>query len=281
MQDFKMEKVNYLDHGFVELVDVLGDDNSIANAARTSYLNTQEKTDEENARLVSYLVEHNHTSPLEMAEMVFRIKMPIFVMRQHIRHRTANVNEQSLRYVVSDGDYYLPPVKRFKTSHKTNKQGSGDVMEEHIALTCQELIKDISDRAWASYNLLVKAGLSKEVSRMVLPVNFYTTCVWKMDLNNLLKYLSLRNDPHAQEEIQELAQIIEKMVEKKFPAVYSSYIKHKKDSLSFSAEEQEILKEYFSLSTEEQINYDWGKHGQRKKDKIYNKLGKIFNKDMI
>jgi thymidylate synthase (FAD) len=210
----------YLDKGFVELLNVNLTDTDLALVARSSFLAEEYDDPERNEKLVRYLINHAHTSPLEMASITVRIKMPIFVMRQHIRHRTARTNEQSLRYVVHDGDFYTP--RFFRNQPANVKQGSGD---EPISNN-DEIITAWNDHNRKSYTLylrMVESGVAREIARGVLGTCFYTTAVWQMDLSNLMKYMTLRSDSHAQMEIRELSGIFEEIVKQSFPIVYETW----------------------------------------------------------
>lgn len=238
------KKIDYLDKGYVTLVDVLGSDELICAAARQSFDNAgKQKTDSQNQGLINYLTEHLHLSPQEMPKLVFEIKMPIFVMRQHVRHRQANLNEQSLRYSEHSGEYYLPPVERFCKSHKWNKQGSGEPLSKHVAEACQQMYEASCEEQLSTYHKLLNAGVSKETARGVLGVSFYTKITWAMDLRNLFHYLGLRNEGHAQQEIQELAAIIEnEFVAPLFPKSYAAYLEFTKGSETFSKTEADWLR---------------------------------------
>jgi len=233
----------YMDKGFVELIQVSGDQRMVAGGARASYNDEAYYDEKKNKGLLEYLVEHFHTSPLELVSLTFRIKLPLFVVAQHVRHRMAKQNHQSLRYVKQDGDYYVPKYDRICGSHSHNKQGSGDPLPRHIQeLFVEDLLKKNCEESWRRYCLAVDAGVSKETARMLLPSNFYTTIVWQMDLSNLCKYLVLRTDSHAQAEIQELACILELAVKENFPDIYTAYLEYMKNSVTFSATEVEYLK---------------------------------------
>lgn len=235
-------EVPYLDKGYVRLIEVGGSDEFIARFARCSFNNqNKEYTDDENRRLINYLVANRHTSPIEAGSFWFEMKMPIFVMRQHGRHRTASLNEQSLRYAEHDGDFYLPPTNRFCENTAYNKQGSGEELPDDT----QELLRDLylmhSEDSYSLYKKMLEEGLARETARAVLGTNFYTTVCWKMDTKNLLHYLSLRDEGHAQHEIQELAQIIASFVEYHFPMLYQAHLDNTKNAIHLSSDEREVL----------------------------------------
>lgn len=242
-----IKRVDYLDKGFVELLDVFGNDTMIALAARASYLEEEYKDPARNAGLVRYMVEHNHGSPLEMPAMFFRIKMPIFVMRQHVRHRIASLNEQSMRYSNSDGDYYLPEAVRVKGQHETNHQGSGETLSQGVVIGALEIIENSLESQYKDYLRLIEAGVARELSRIVLGTSFYTTIVWKINIRSMFNYLSLRADSHAQEEIQVLARIIGDMVEEHFPETYAAWVEFQRDAVTFSATELQSLRKLLSI----------------------------------
>lgn len=218
-----MTRINVLDHGFVELLDVMGDDAEPARAARISYGNTLGRAWEQDAKLIKYLWENQHTTPFEMIELKFRCKMPIFVARQWVRHRTANINEFSMRYAdperLSENeriDYYTPEL--WRTVDEGNKQGSVAWNADHI-LTDEltDLYKVSVSDAIFRYKWLQEHGVANEMARMVLPVSVYTEWVWKNDLWNTLHFLKLRTDSHAQWEMQEYARAVLALIRERLP----------------------------------------------------------------
>ncbi|ANJ20831.1 thymidylate synthase [Roseobacter phage RD-1410Ws-07] len=218
------ESTPVLDHGYVALVDTMGSDAAIAEAARLSYgRGTRSVRSPEG--LINYLYSHHHTSPFEMAEMKFQMRLPIFVMRQWVRHRTANLNEYSGRYSVMPRLWYVPETKDIKHQDTVNKQGSSGEFDFAEATAIQSMIDRASERAFDDYEELLSRGVSREMARIILPLNMYTEIVWKMDLNNMLKFLWLRDDGHAQPEIQAYAQVIAGYVEQAFPMTYAAYKK--------------------------------------------------------
>lgn len=271
MKHKEFETVPYLDKGYVRVVDWMGDDKALASAARTSFDESAYESEAKNKSLLDYLVEHRHTSPLEMGDIVFEIKMPIFVMRQHVRHRTASLSEVSLRYSEQNGDYYLPEVERFRYQDQWNKQGSGEPMPQHIAETCREMMQEVCDKEWSTYQKLIAAGVSKETARGVLNVQYYTKCVWKMNIHNLMHYLRLRNSGHAQWEIMVMAQLIETFFEKLFPMTYDSYLEYVQGSVTFSKTEIEELRQIVSNS-EFELKQKIKGSSRRAKD-FYAKIG--------
>jgi thymidylate synthase (FAD) len=215
-------EVKCLNHGFVALEEVMGDDRTAARAARTSFRTTEEKTAEEDARLTAYLVRNRHTTPLEFCQARFYMKMPIFVARQWIRHRTASVNETSLRYVRAAKEFYIPDIDRMQKQSETNKQGSAP---ELIAQPERwiEVITMSCGQSFSDYERLIGAGLSKELARTVLPLGTYTEWRWQCDLHNILHLLGLRLDPHAQYEIRVYAEAILALLRPVFPTAIEAW----------------------------------------------------------
>ena len=221
-------------HGFVGLIDTMGSDEEIAQAARVSYgRNAILKTKDEDRGLLRYLMREKHTSPFEMAEVKFHLKLPIFVMRQLIRHRTANVNEYSGRYSEMSDEFYVPDNDYMEAQSKTNKQGRAGGIDDRDKKTINDLITQAEDYSYGTYQILLNEspvvtdeinpfsheypGLAKELSRMVLPVANYTECYWKIDLHNFFHFLRLRLDSHAQREIRDFAQAMYDFVKPYFP----------------------------------------------------------------
>ena len=214
--------INVLNHGFVALDAVMGDDQTPANTARTSFKNRIERTPEENAKLTSYLVKHRHTTPLEFCQVRFYMKMPIFVARQLVRHRTASINEVSLRYVQATEEFYIPEVDRCQKQSETNKQGSSiEVVDDPESV--RNIILDSGINAFEDYKELLAAGLSKELARTVLPLGTYTEWFWQNDLHNTLHFLKLRLDPHAQYEIRVYAEAMLELLKPLFPTIIEAW----------------------------------------------------------
>ena len=191
-----------LDHGFVRVVDYMGDDGAVVQAARVSYGKGTRQVNEDRG-LIRYLMRHRHTTPFEMCELKVHVKLPIFVARQWIRHRTASVNEISARYSVLDREFYLPRAEDLAVQSTNNKQGRGDVLDADAAARVLALLRRDATTAYGTYEqLLEDEGLARELARMNLPVSWYTQWYWKIDLHNLLHFLALRIDAHAQYEIR-------------------------------------------------------------------------------
>lgn len=211
-----------LDHGFIILRDHMGSDHEIAESARMSYGRGTKKVNAD-AGLLRYLMLNHHSSPFEMAEIKVHMRLPVFVMRQWIRHRTANVNEYSGRYSEMPRLFYIPTLDQIKIQDSVNKQGSSHALPEHVAKGVQTSMKALSNKAFDDYELMLKIGVSRETARIILPLNIYTEVVWKIDLNNLIKLLVLRDDDHAQWEIRQYAKELAKIFAKLFPETFAVY----------------------------------------------------------
>lgn len=203
-----MHRVDVLDKGYVELVDSMGDQFRILEAARVSTGSQVRKGNEKDRGLIRYLYFNKHTSPFEMVEFTFKMKMPIFVARQHIRHRTAGLNEKSGRYSVMDNEFYFPKLGRIQKQSTTNNQGSEDGFDKEIQYAVQGIVAEAALDSEEAYEFMLERDVSRELARIVLPLNTYTEMFWKIDLHNLLHYLSLRDHAHAQYEIREYAEAI-------------------------------------------------------------------------
>ncbi len=210
--------MNVLDRGFVELIDHLGNDNTIVSAARVSYLG-KSKGQEKDKELIEYLMVNKHTSPFEQVEFQFLVKCPIFVARQWMRHRTWSYNEVSRRYTSDDIDYYLPEELYYQS--ESNKQASSTPLPKELSKRLINGIKVQSEGALRAYELLLNNGISREHARMVLPLNLYTSFYAKTDLHNLFHFLELRRSSHAQKEIRLYAMAIEKLIEPIVPVSFN------------------------------------------------------------
>lgn len=219
-----------LDHGFVRVVDYMGDDGSIVQAARVSYGTGTRKVREDRG-LIRYLLRHRHTTPFEMCEIKFHIKLPIFVARQWIRHRTANVNEHSARYSVLDQEFYVPDRAQMAIQSAQNRQGRGALISDDVAEVYRETLRNNAETAFTSYQQMIAGaeedtepnGLTRELARIGLPVSTYTQWYWKIDLHNLFHFLKLRLDPHAQYEIRVYAETMATIVEQWVPMAYEAF----------------------------------------------------------
>lgn len=215
-------EVQCLDHGYVALVDVMGNDRTPAQTARTSFRNRKERTAEEDAKLTDYLVRHRHTTPLEFCQLLFYVKMPIFVARQFVRHRTQSINEISYRYVQAAREFYVPALDRMQRKSESNKQGSSSELVDEPE-RCAQIIKLIGNDAFNAYELLLEKGLAPELARTVLPCGTYTEWFARIDLHNFLHMMGLRLDPHAQFEIRVYAQAMLDLAEPIFPTAIASW----------------------------------------------------------
>ncbi len=247
-----MEKgftINVLDHGHVSYIDSIGDDNSICDAARTS---TNSKKNN-NAGLIDYLIRHRHTSPFEFVEIIFKIKCPIFCMRQIIRHRTANVNETSLRYTEAQDDFFIPDEKTIRKQSLKNKQMTDELLDdENREYFCND-VEELSKYSYDLYNKAITNGVCREQARILLPINLYTEFYWKMDLHNLFNFLKLRLDSHAQKETMLYADAIYNICKNIVPITCKSFEDHILNSMSFSKTEIDVL---YSLLKDYNFNID-------------------------
>lgn len=234
-------KIPVLDHGWLTVVDYMGTDQSIVDAARVSYGDGTKQV-RENEGLIHYLMRNRHTSPFEVCEIRFLIRMPIFVARQWLRHRTANVNEESGRYSILGGECYIPELSRIREQSTTNKQGSGDPLPTDEADVIRAWMVICAKNAVGKYREDIDAGVARELARTILPLSTYTTISWKIDLHNLLHFLKLRTDEHAQWEIRQYADIIEDIVEQWVPITYAAWGKWVKNAVTISRDEYEALK---------------------------------------
>jgi thymidylate synthase (FAD) len=239
-EDFIGGTIDVLDHGFVRVVDYMGDDAAIVQAARVSYGKGTKSVSDDRA-LIRYLVRNRHTSPLEMCELKLHCKMPIFVARQWIRHRTANVNEYSGRYSVMSDDYYLPSIDVICAQSDVNKQSRGESMHPKLAEKTQRIVSSVCDTAKEDYELLLAQGTARELARIVLPVNFYTEWYWKTDLHNLLHFLHLRLHPYAQWEIRQYAEAILEIVRQWVPITYEAFMDYIVNAQTLSVQQSVTL----------------------------------------
>lgn len=234
-----------LDHGFIRVVDYMGDDQSIVDAARVSY-GTGTRQAREDQGLLHYLMRHRHTTPFEMCEIKFHVKLPIFVARQWIRHRTASVNEYSARYSILDKEFYIPDAKDMARQSTANRQGRGEPVDRNSVSEIQRAIEIQSNTAYSTYQwLLAEDGgdLARELARMSLSLNYYTQWYWKVDLHNLFNFLILRADDHAQFEIRVYAEKMLEIVEAWCPMAYAAFVEHRRNAVTFSASGMKFLRE--------------------------------------
>jgi thymidylate synthase (FAD) len=255
-----------LDKGFVRLVDYMGGDNRIVQAARVSY-GQGTKSYREDAALIDHLLRNEHTSPFEQVILTFHAKLPIFVARQWIRHRTARVNEISGRYSVMKDEFYLPKPNDVALQSQDNRQGrASEPVEEKLAAATIAKLEAGQHAAYEDYKNLVDSGLARELARIDLPLSLYTEWYWQIDLHNLFRFLSLRLDAHAQKEIRAYAKVILEIARKVAPAACASFEENILGGTRFSASELRELRRRLDLNgqkTEEQASWaDWGGEGK-------------------
>ncbi len=233
-------RIDVLDHGFVRLVDWMGNDTRVAQSARVSYGEGTRPASDDDA-LIDYLMRHRHTSPFEMVVFLFHIKLPIFVARQLVRHRTASLNEVSARYSILPNDYYVPRDEQLMYRDTSNKQAQGGVGTQVQAGFARRDMNISLGQSFDAYQNLLDDEVPRELARIVVPTAAYTEMYWQMDLHNLLHFLKLRTDSHAQWEIQQYANAIEKFVAEKVPVSYSAWRTHVKEARTFSRDEMKAL----------------------------------------
>ena len=242
MTEIPKDAVKCLDKGFVRLVDSMGGDDAIVQAARVSYGKGTSKLSQDRG-LIRYLMRHRHTTPFEMVEFKFHCKMPIFVARQWVRHRTANINEYSLRYSEARDEFYYPESKHIQFQSALNKQGRSGNVPKQLTDKVMKYFKEISERSFDMYKELNEAGLARELIRSILPVNLYTEWYWKNDLHNLLHFIGLRSDSHAQYEIRVYSDAMAEVVKKVAPFAWEAYQDYVVSGLRFSRIEQSLLEQ--------------------------------------
>lgn len=279
------KEIKVLDHGFVYLVDYFGSDEAVEQAARVSYGVGTRKSSETRG-LLRYLLRNDHTTPFEMAELKFHAKMPIFVARQWVRHRTANINEYSARYSILKDEFYIPKSENIATQSTNNKQGRGEILDSKLA----SKVKDKMKQHFINSNILYQELLdtegefkiARELSRTVIPVSNYTEWYWKIDLHNLLHFLRLRLDAHAQYEIRVYAEAMAKIVKDAFPVVWEAFEDYKLNSLNVTRIEKEViiklLKKKKVKFTEKEIikvAEDFGLTNKRETNEMVDKIKKL------
>jgi thymidylate synthase (FAD) len=238
------EAIPVLDHGFVRVIDYMGDDGAIVQAARVSY-GRGTKAARDDRGLIRYLMRHWHSTPFEMCEIKLHVKLPIFVARQWIRHRTANVNEYSARYSILDREFYTPAPEHLAAQSATNRQGRGATLEGEAAAAALALLKTQAATAFDAYDALLGQegeGLARELARIALPLSTYTQWYWKVDLHNLLHFLRLRADPHAQYEIRAYAEVMCDLVKAWVPHAWEAFEDYRLGGAAFSAKGLACLK---------------------------------------
>ena len=238
LEEILYQPLPVLDHGFVRVIDYMGDDAAIVQAARVSYGRGTKRV-RQDAGLIRYLMRKWHTTPFEMCEIKYHVKLPIFVARQWIRHRTANVNEYSARYSILDREFYVPAPQQLAAQSTANRQGRGEVLGEEESRRVFELLREDAERAYDHYREMLnedadgevldpsRQGLARELARMNLSLNFYTQWYWKIDLHNLLHFLWLRSDAHAQYEIRAYADVMLETVARWVPLAHEAFMDYR------------------------------------------------------
>lgn len=253
LEEILYQPISLLDHGFVRVIDYMGDDGAVVQAARVSYGKGTRKLREDQG-LINYLMRHRHTTPFEMCEIKYHVKLPIFVARQWIRHRTANVNEYSARYSILDREFYVPAPEQLGAQSRGNRQGRGDVLEGEEAARVLKLLREDSERVYEHYTEMLnedekgnildpkRSGLARELARMNLSLNFYTQWYWKTDLHNLMHFISLRADPHAQYEIQVYADALLDTLARWVPMTHAAFLQYRMGGFHLSAEAMRVVR---------------------------------------
>ena len=252
LENILYEAIPILDYGFVRVVDYMGDDTSIVQAARVSYGKGTKKVSTDSG-LIKYLMRHWHSTPFEMCEIKYHVKLPIFIARQWIRHRTANVNEYSARYSILDKEFYLPAPEHLAAQSQNNRQGRGDVLEGDQAKKVLDLLKGDAEQTYNNYETMLNerydgsvinedgVGLARELARMNLTLNTYTQWYWKTDLLNLMNFLRLRADSHAQYEIRAYADVMLDTVKKWVPITYEAFMDYRVGGTEVSAKGKAVI----------------------------------------
>jgi thymidylate synthase (FAD) len=265
----ELEKVLYeaipvLDHGFIRVIDYMGDDTSIVQSARVSYGKGTKKVSTDEG-LIRYLMRHWHSTPFEMCEIKYHVKLPIFIARQWIRHRTANVNEYSARYSILDKEFYIPAKEQLSAQATNNRQGRGDLITGQQADEVLKILKDDAVRTYDNYEKMLnerfdgtiidekKTGLARELARMNLTLNSYTQWYWKTDLLNLMNFLFLRGDSHAQYEIRVYAEKMLETVKKWVPITHAAFLDYRVGAAHLSSKGLKIVK---SMINGNKVSYE-------------------------
>ena len=261
----ELEKILYeaipvLDHGFVRVVDYMGDDSSIVQAARVSYGKGTKKVSTDKG-LIKYLMRHRHSTPFEMCEIKYHVKLPIFVARQWIRHRTANVNEYSARYSILDKEFYLPSKEHLAAQSANNRQGRGELINGKQADNILNMLKKDAEQTYENYELMLNEkydgttinknnkGLARELARMNLTLNTYTQWYWKTDLLNLLNFLSLRGDNHAQYEIRAYADVMIDSLKRWVPITFEAFQDYRVGGIELSENGKTVIQKMLKGET--------------------------------
>ena len=252
LEEILYDAIPVLDHGFIRVVDYMGDDTSIVQSARVSYGKGTKKVSTDSG-LIKYLMRHWHSTPFEMCEIKYHVKLPIFIARQWIRHRTANVNEYSARYSILDKEFYLPNPEHLAAQSQSNRQGRGNILDGEKAKKVLDLLKGDAEQTYDNYETMLNerydgsvidensVGLARELARMNLTLNTYTQWYWKTDLLNLMNFLRLRADSHAQYEIRVYADIMLDTVKKWVPITYDAFLDYRVGGTEVSAKGKVII----------------------------------------
>ena len=288
----ELEKILYeaipiLDHGFVRVVDYMGDDSSIVQSARVSYGKGTKKVSTDSG-LIKYLMRHRHSTPFEMCEIKYHVKLPIFVARQWIRHRTANVNEYSARYSILDKEFYLPSKENLAAQSTSNRQGRGKVINGKQADNILEILKKDAEQTYNNYETMLNErydgttideenqGLARELARMNLTLNTYTQWYWKTDLLNLLNFLSLRADSHAQYEIRAYAQAMTETLQKWVPITFEAFMDYRVGAMELSAKGKVVIQK---MIKGEPCDFESSKLSKREWNELMRSFG--FNEKIL
>jgi len=275
------EAVPVLDHGFVRVVDYMGDDSSIVQSARVSYGKGTKQVSTDSG-LIKYLMRHRHSTPFEMCEIKYHVKLPIFIARQWIRHRTANVNEYSARYSILDKEFYIPSKEHLAAQSTSNRQGRGDLIEGKQADEILNILKNDAEQTYDNYELMLNEkfdgttinknnkGLARELARMNLTLNTYTQWYWKTDLLNLLNFLSLRADSHAQYEIRAYADVMIDSLKKWVPITFDSFMDYRVGGMELSAKGKSVIQK---MIKGEECNFETSLLSKREWNELMESFG--------
>lgn len=253
LEELLFKAISVLDHGFIRVIDYMGDDSAVVQAARVSYGRGTRRLNEDRG-LIRYLMSHHHSTPFEMCELKIHVKLPIFVARQWIRHRTANVNEYSARYSVLDKEFYIPDPEQLAAQSTANRQGREALLNEDQAAAVQSLLREDAERSYEHYLWLLnegeegrpvdpnRLGVARELARIGLGLGTYTQWYWKIDLHNLLRFLRLRADAHAQYEIRVYADVLLDIVRRWVPLTHEAFLEYQLNAATLSATAISVLK---------------------------------------
>jgi len=238
LENLLFTPIELLDHGFLRVIDYMGDDSAIVQAARVSYGRGTRKVSEDSG-LIRYLMRHRHSTPFEMCEIKFHVKLPIFVARQWIRHRMASVNEYSARYSILDREFYIPEPSQLAAQSASNRQGRAEALPPDVAQRVMTMLRNDAMQCFSDYEEMLDEeggiGLARELARMNLTLNTYTQWYWKIDLHNLMNFVSLRIDPHAQYEIRVYAEAMLTVLRAWVPAAAAAFEEYRVGAFTFSA----------------------------------------------